>query len=84
MKFVSCKNDPKLTWKTINVVLNKAETKQYSDYMRINNNKTTNKQLIADTFNSYFQHIGADMASSIPINNQSTYKEFLFSKINST
>ena len=84
MKFVSCKNDPKLTWKTINFVLNKAETKQYSDYMIINNNKTTNKQLIADTFNSYFQHIGAEMASSIPINNQSTYKEFLFSQINST
>ena len=73
MKFVSCKNDPKPNLETISYLLNKAEIKQYPDNMTINNNKTTNKQLIADIFKSYFQQTEADMASYILINNQSTY-----------
>jgi hypothetical protein len=73
-----------MTWKTINAVLNKPESKRFPDHILIENNKITDKQQIADKFNSYFGQIGSDMAASIPKGQDHSFKDYLYPEINTS
>jgi hypothetical protein len=83
-KFEDCKNDTKKTWTTINEVINRSESKGIPEYIKINNNKVSNCQDIAEHFNTYFSNIGVEMDSNIKIDNNITFKDYFTEHVTST
>ena len=55
----------------IKELINKKKSSRSSSRFYINNVCTTDKQIIADGFNSYFVNIGPTLANKIPETNQS-------------
>ena len=50
------------TWTSINSVLSRNNTpSSYPDYFVINDNKVSDDQTIANSFNNYFTHIGENL-----------------------
>jgi len=90
-KFYQFKNDIKNTWKTIKEIINSSPDKvNMPKQFKVNNTLVTNKQVIANEFNTFFTNIGKNLASSIlqpPNRSISDYlnspcdKQFNFSKI---
>jgi len=69
-KFRQSQNDPKSTWRTINGILNRNKNnKTHISDFQINNETITDKQRIANEFNSYYTSIGANLAVQIPQTN---------------
>ena len=60
------KNNLKKTWMVIKDLINKKKSSKASSRFYIDNICTTNKQTIADRFNSYFVNIGPTLANKIP------------------
>ena len=57
--FEKCENDIKSTWTNIKDILNKkTSATSISERFNINNHCTEDKQVIADSFNTYFTNIG--------------------------
>ena len=69
--FNKYKGDLRNTWKTIKEVLNKTKKKaQFPDFFKINDEKLTDKQSIADKFNTFLIEIGSKLAQQInPVHN---------------
>ena len=68
-KFAECKNDSKKTWKLINDLRGSGK-KSIKSSFEIDNNKVTNRRVIANEFNKYFNSIASklnDNISDIPI-----------------
>ncbi len=64
--FNKFKNDIRGTWKTINSILNKTNTKKNIPQLFKDNEKTiTDKIAIANKFNTFFTSIGPDLAHKI-------------------
>ena len=64
--FMSKKNNIKQTWNTISVTLNKHRKNRDIPEKIVYNDKTlTNEQEIANSFNSFFASVGAQLSSSI-------------------
>ena len=76
-KFHKCGSDTRKTWKTINSVLNRSQSNKFPEYININNQNVTNKTTIANSFNNYFSKIGSEMASSIPVQNDIAFSDYL-------
>ena len=58
----------KQMWSTLRNALNINTIKEkLPDYFNIENNKITDKQTIANHFNTYFSNIGKDISNNVPI-----------------
>ena len=79
--FTKYKNDIKNTWVTINGIINKS-TKSHSipDFFIHNNEIITDKQIIANRFNSFFTNIGPELAQNIEDNSSKHFSDFLIDK----
>ena len=80
-RFTDCKEDRKKTWNIINELRGKNKHK-LKPLFTINNQKVTNRRVIANKFNSYFISIASKLNSEIsdtPIANQSlpSFQDFL-------
>ena len=62
----SNKHNIRKTWKIIKDVIGTPTKSSINSYFTINGKSISNKQEIADNFNSYFANVGTDLASSIP------------------
>ena len=80
-QFNKCKNDTKKTWATIKEVINKRNSRSFPEYINRNNHKVTDIELIANHFNDYFTQIGPQMAQTVPVVNNVSFKHFLKDKI---
>ena len=76
-KFNSCISDSRKTWRMIKELLNRSSHKNLPDHMSINGHKVTDEGQIANHFNKYFGEIGSKMASTIPLNNNVKYSDYL-------
>ena len=81
-KFNSCKNDSATTWRAINEVINNTDNNALPDYILINDNKVSNHCSIANHFNTFFNNIGTEMAQTIKINDDDSFKSFLNTTVN--
>ena len=75
MKFESCLNDVRSTWKNINLLLNKKREKLPSS-MYIGQNKFSNSSDICEAFAKYFSEVATNLDNNIPKSNES-YNSFL-------
>ena len=76
-KFEKYKSNSKETWQTINEIINKKDTKTLPDFMIIENEKVTDKSVIANKFNDYFNNIGHQMAGAIDVKSDCSFKDYL-------
>jgi len=68
--FDSSVNDTKMTWKHLNVLLNRTNDKsKFPDYFIHNGSKFSTDNEIANAFNNYFNEIGPKLASTMPLTN---------------
>ena len=65
------KNNLKKTWSILKEVINKRKSSSSCSRFLINNVITTNKENIADGFNSFFTNVGPSLANKIPSDNRS-------------
>ena len=67
-KLECAKGNMKQMWSTLRNALNINTIKEkLPDYFNIENNKITDKQTIANNFNTYFSNIGKDISNNVPI-----------------
>ena len=67
-KLECAKGNMKQMWSTLRNALNINTIKEkLPDYFNIENNKITDKQTIANHFNTYFSNIGKDISNNVPI-----------------
>ena len=59
-------NNMKKSWKILKEVINKKKSSSSCSRFVVNNSITTNRKIIADSFNSFFIDIGPNLASKIP------------------
>ena len=84
-QFNKYKHDSRQTWKLIGNILNRKESaKEFPLSFKINNEHITDKQSIADSFNSFFASIGSDLASNIQNDSHISFDEYLTETQNST
>ena len=76
-KFEKCQSNSKETWQTINKIINKKDTKTLLDFMIIENEKVTDKSVIANKFNEYFNNIGHQMAGAIDVKSDCSFRDYL-------
>ena len=72
-KFNKYRSDSKMTWNTINDILNRSKFEKQPDYTTIDDCQITDKGSIANHFNNYFGQIGTSMANSIPLVTDQTF-----------
>ena len=68
-KLENSKGNTELMWKTINTLLNKQNSHSTDEFI-VNDHKLSDPKQIANSFNTYFTNIGANLASNIPNNNR--------------
>ena len=74
----SHKNSATQFWKTFGKILNKNKVKHNcTSSLLINDNRVTEPQAIADSFNNFFCNIGERLANNFSIQNNYVYKKFL-------
>ena len=74
----SHKNSTTQLWKTFGKILNQNKVKHKSiSSLLINDNKVTEPQVIADSFNNFFCNIGERLANNFSNQNNYDYKKFL-------
>ena len=72
------KNSTAQLWKTFGKILNQNKFKHQSiSSLLINENKVTEPQVIADSFNNFFCNIGERLANNFSNQNNYDYKKFL-------
>ena len=72
------KNSTTQLWKTFGKILNQNKVKHKSiNSLLINDNKVTEPQVIADSFNNFFCNIGERLANKFSNQNNYDYKKFL-------
>ena len=72
------KNSTTQLWKTFGKILNPNKVKHKSiSSLLINENKVTEPQVIADSFNNFFCNIGERLANNFSNQNNYDYKQFL-------
>ena len=65
------KNNLKKSWNVIKEVINRKKASTSCSRFLINNVITTDKQIIADGFNSFFTNVGPSLANKIPSDDRS-------------
>ena len=68
-KLENSKGNTELMWKTINTLLNKQNSHSTDEFI-VNDHKLSDPKQIANSFNTYFTNIGANLAYNIPNNNR--------------
>ena len=76
-KFEKYRTNSKQTWQTINEVITRKTKENFPEFMKINNDITTDKYNIANSFNIYFNKIGIDMASTIEHKSNVSFNSYL-------
>ena len=77
-KLAKYTNDIKHTWKVIKEVTNKTTNKtQLPEFFKLDGKIITDKNDIANKFNTFFTNIGPSLASTITTAGNKTYKSFL-------
>ena len=77
-RFNKFKNDMKNTWITIrNIINSNKKLSEMPSSFSINGNTTSDKQTIANEFNSFFTDIGQKLAANIVPPNNKTFYDFL-------
>ena len=79
-QFNKYKNDTKKTWATIKEVINKRDSRSIPEYINSNNHRVMDIEFIANLFNDYFTQIGPQMAQTVPVVNNISFKHFLKDK----
>jgi hypothetical protein len=76
-KFDLARNDLKQTWTILKSLINRTKTmSKFPDIFKNNQTVISDPQLIADSFNSYFTNIGANLADQI-VRTPATYHHYL-------
>ncbi len=68
--------NPKKTWQIINLALNKGHSTTANSELNINNSICSDKTIIANSFNKFFQNAAANITTKIP-NPTHTYDYYL-------
>ena len=80
-QFVNYKNNSRMTWKTINEILNRRNEKSTLPdkfIEKVSNKALTNPTAIANNFNKYFINVGPELARQIRIeNNEKSFDRYL-------
>lgn len=78
-KFTEYKSNSRMTWKTINEVMNKntCKSKQAISHIKHMNEDINNKNQIADIFNDFFSNIGSSLTSKLTVPAFGSYAEHL-------
>ena len=71
------------TWKVIKSIINKEYSTDAINEIKINNNSTTDMQMIADSCNNCFVNVGPNLANNIPTSNDNISSYLTGSYINS-
>ena len=80
-EFSKYRDNLKKSWETINQILNRdKKSSQCPTQILVNSEKITDKQKIAEKFNTYFATIGETLASNIP-NSNTSYENYIKEKI---
>lgn len=66
-KLSASQGNGKQTWKIINEIINSKEEQSKLEYLTIEDNKITDSKLISNYINTYFTNIGYDLATKIPV-----------------
>ncbi len=79
------KDDIKITWKTINEILNKTKKKKiFSRYFFFESeDQITDKLVIANKFNVFFTNVGPSLANKIKYPGNKCFKDFMTNKYTS-
>ena len=78
------KGDSKKTWGTIFEIMNKKRTKsRLPPFFEVNDKKVSDKQDIANEFNTFFSTIGQKLADEIDTSNLPSVASFLGQQTNS-
>jgi len=72
-RFLSCANDMRKTWKTINTAMNNGRDTSLPLNLVIDNKLTNDPLTIVNELNKYFVNIGSTLANKIPVVNKSIY-----------
>ena len=76
-QFERFKLDAKKTWNQIKGILNKQKSNSLPLDFLIDGNQVSDKKIIADKFNIYFNNIGPDLASKINTFGKKSFKSYL-------
>ena len=76
-QFERFKLDAKKTWDQIKGILNKQKSNSLPSDFLIDGNQVSDKKIIADKFNIYFNNIGPDLASKIDTFGKKSFKSYL-------
>ena len=71
--FTRNSGDIRKTWKLINTICNRTQSKSVEKIVH-NNNTITDPLLIAETFNNFFVNIAEDLAEKLPVSTDSPYR----------
>jgi len=70
--------DLKNTWRTINTILNKSDSKtEFPSYFIVDGNIVLDKQEIANRFNHFFTNIGPELAQNIDSSGKPSFESYL-------
>ena len=84
-KFENDRNNIRKTWKTINEIMNRnKKSSVFPSHFIINGNKISDKEFIANNFNSFFANVGPNLSNTIRTNSTKSVKSYLKIAINST
>jgi len=76
--FDKYKDDIRKTWLTIKHIINKSDNKiDFPNYFMVNNRKIFDSCTIANEFNQFFVDIGPNLAQSIEMPNNCSFKDYL-------
>ena len=82
--FKQYKFDTKKTWAVLSDILNRDIRNSVSDNMIINGLECSDKQAIAEHFNSFFATVGELNSRNITEHNDSSYRDYLSERIESS
>ena len=81
-QFNKYRNDIQKTWNTIKGILNKnKQNNEFPNYFLLNNSKLTNKQDIANSFNTFFTNIGPTLSNKIQTDTTHSFAKYLTEEI---
>ena len=78
-KLNNVRNNLSKTWKILNSLISRTQTKGTVDEVIVNNKIVRDPKIIADNFNSFFANIGPNLAAKIPKSSQSFTDHLHFS-----
>ena len=83
-EFAKHKNDSKKTWDIINNIIKKKAASSFPEYIKHNDHKISDLNLVTNHFNEYFNSIGSSLAATINNTNKYNFTSYLTDKTDDT